>query len=38
MLVDLLRLPEDVLEPLKVLRLQWCSEPSVHGGKSTPPS
>ncbi len=37
-LVDLLRLPEDVLEPLKVLRLQWCSEPSVHGGKSTRPS
>ena len=32
-LVDLLDLPEDVLEPLDNLRLQWCAEPSVHGGK-----
>ena len=37
-LIDLLRLPEDILEPLKLLRLQWCSEPSVHGGKSTRPA
>lgn len=37
-LVDLLGLPEDVLEPLSLLRYQWCAEPSVHGGKSTAPS
>lgn len=36
-LIDLLDLPEDILEPLHTLRLQWCSEPSVHGGKSTRP-
>ena len=34
-LVDLLGLPESVLEPLELLRLKWCSEPSVHGGKGT---
>ncbi len=34
-LVDLLRLPEATLEPLSILREQWCAEPSVHGGKST---
>ena len=34
-LVDLLGLPESVLEPLDLLRLKWCSEPSVHGGKGT---
>ena len=32
-----LGLPEDILEPLAVLRRQWCEEPSVHGGKSTRP-
>ena len=37
-LIDLMGLPQDILEPLDVLRLQWCSEPSVHGGKSTRPS
>ena len=37
-LVDLLDLPEDVLAPLELLRLRWCSEPSVHGGKSTRPT
>ena len=26
-----------VLEPLALLRLKWCSEPSVHGGKRTAP-
>ena len=26
-----------VLEPLDLLRLKWCSEPSVHGGKGTGP-
>ncbi len=34
-LVDLLNLPEAVLEPLAILRDQWCAEPSVHGGKKT---
>ena len=34
-LVDLLRLPEATLEPLSILRDQWCAEPTVHGGKST---
>lgn len=36
-LIDLLHLPEAIMETLKLLRLQWCSEPSVHGGKSTRP-
>ena len=36
-LVDLLELPESVLEPLAVLRTQWCCEPTVHGGKATRP-
>ena len=36
-LVELLELPEEVLEPLALLRHQWCAEPSVHGGKSTAP-
>ena len=36
-LVNLLGLPEEIMEPLDVLRRQWCSEPSVHGGKSTRP-
>ena len=31
-LIDLLGLPDDILEPLAVLREQWCHEPSVHGG------
>ncbi len=34
-LVKLLQLPEEVLEPLAILRNQWCAEPSVHGGKKT---
>ena len=37
LLVDLLDLPESVLAPLDRLRLQWCAEPSVHGGKNTAP-
>ena len=37
-LIDLLNLPESILEPLDLLRLKWCSEPSVHGGKGTAPS
>ena len=36
-LIDLLNLPETVLEPLDLLRLKWCNEPSVHGGKGTAP-
>ncbi len=36
-LVDLWRLPEEILEPLASLRRQWCGEPSVHGGKGTAP-
>ncbi|MCY4147949.1 MAG: hypothetical protein OXF73_01075 [Gammaproteobacteria bacterium] len=36
-LIDLLELPEDMLEPLDTLRRQWSSEPSVHGGKRTSP-
>ena len=34
-LVNLLHFPEDTLEPLAILRDQWCAEPSVHGGKTT---
>ena len=37
-LCDLLGLPESILEPLDVLREQWCAEPTVHGGKSTRPT
>ncbi len=36
-LLDILDLPEDILEPLDLLRRQWCAEPSVHGGKGTRP-
>ena len=37
-LIDLLGLPASLLDPLSNLRLQWCHEPSVHGGKKTAPS
>ena len=37
-LVELLGLSASVLEPLAVLRTQWCSEPTVHGGKATRPA
>ena len=37
-LVELLGLPRSILEPLAVLRTQWCSEPTVHGGKATRPA
>ena len=37
LLIDLLNLPESILEPLDLLRLKWCNEPSVHGGKPTAP-
>ena len=36
-LIDLLNLSESILDPLDLLRLKWCSEPSVHGGKGTAP-
>lgn len=36
-LIEVLELPESVLEPLELLRHKWCSEPSVHGGKGTRP-
>ena len=36
-LIDLLGITEEVLEPLALLRRQWCAEPSVHGGKKTAP-
>ena len=37
-LVELLGLPASILEPLAVLRTQWCGEPTVHGGKATRPT
>ena len=37
-LLDLLGLDSDILESLDLLRHKWCSEPSVHGGKSTRPT
>ena len=36
-LVDLLHLPDGILDSLDVRRRQWCAEPSVHGGKATRP-
>ena len=36
-LVDMLNQPPQVMESLNLLRTKWCSEPSVHGGKSTRP-
>lgn len=36
-LCDVLGLPEDVLVPLDAVRLAWCKEPTVHGGKRTRP-
>ena len=32
-LVDILGLDDGVLDSLDVLRVHWCAEPSVHGGK-----
>ena len=34
-LCSLFGLPAEILEPLAVLRRQWCAEPTVHGGKAT---
>ena len=36
-LCGLIGLPDSIVEPLAALRLQWCEEPSVHGGKPTRP-
>lgn len=36
-LCEALGLPETILEPLNKLRLQWCAEPSVQGGKKAGP-
>ena len=37
-LFRMLDIDESRLELLDLLRLQWCSEPSVHGGKKTRPA
>ncbi len=37
-LLRLLNLPDSTLESLDLLRLKWCAEPSVHGGKKTRPA
>lgn len=34
----ILRLPEALLESMDLVRMKWCCEPSVHGGKKTKPS
>ena len=36
-LTEMLGLPKSIMQPLDLLRLKWCSEPSVHGGKGTAP-
>ena len=36
-LFDVLKLNSELKEGVDVLRQQWCSEPSVHGGKPTRP-
>ena len=36
--IELLGLDRKILESLDILRYKWCSEPSVHGGKSTRPT
>ena len=39
LLVDVLELSDELLDPLAALRDAWCAEPTVHGGKTTrPPS
>ena len=35
LLVDVLGLPEKLLDSLAALRDSWCAEPTVHGGKTT---
>ena len=36
-LIEMLGLPTSIIQSLDLLRLKWCLEPSVHGGKSTAP-
>ena len=36
-IVEILGLSRDVLNDFALVRKQWCSEPSVHGGKATRP-
>ena len=36
-LTEMLSLPKSIVKPLDLLRLKWCLEPSVHGGKRTAP-
>ena len=36
--LGILGLPDSVFDSLDLVRLKWCSEPSVHGGKNTRPS
>ena len=36
-LFRILGIAESALESLELLRMKWCCEPSVHGGKSTKP-
>ena len=38
LLGGILELPGEALKALDTVRRQWCSEPSVHGGKRTGPS
>ena len=35
--LGILGLPDGVLDALDLVRLKWCAEPSVHGGKPTRP-
>ena len=37
-ILEVLDLSPEVLEDFGLVRTQWCSEPSVHGGKSTGPT
>ena len=37
-LFEILGLPDRLLSGLEIVRLQWCSEPTVHGGKGTKPT
>lgn len=37
-LTVVLGLPNELLDPLGLLRRQWCGEPTVHGGKATRPA
>ena len=35
--LGVLGLPDGIFDSLELVRLKWCAEPSVHGGKSTRP-